>query len=60
MAWTLFHSWPLQPRKASCLEYYEQAASSQVHSENEWWWRPIKEGDPDFKSFYRTQYAKRS
>ncbi len=30
------------------------------YRENEWWWRPIKEGDPDFKSFYRTQYAKRS
>jgi len=30
------------------------------YRENEWWWRPIKEGDPDFKSFYRMQYAKRS
>ena len=29
------------------------------YRDNEWWWRPIKEGDPAFKSFYRTQYAKR-
>jgi dTDP-glucose 4,6-dehydratase len=26
---------------------------------NEWWWRPIKEGDGRFKSYYRTQYETR-
>lgn len=25
---------------------------------NEWWWRPIKEGDGRFKSFYRAQYGR--
>jgi dTDP-glucose 4,6-dehydratase len=26
---------------------------------NEWWWRPIKEGDGRFKSYYRKQYETR-
>ena len=26
---------------------------------NEWWWRPIKEQDPDFKSYYQAQYETR-
>jgi dTDP-glucose 4,6-dehydratase len=26
---------------------------------NEWWWRPIKEQDPNFKSYYHAQYEKR-
>ena len=26
---------------------------------NEWWWRPIKEGDGRFKSYYREQYETR-
>jgi dTDP-glucose 4,6-dehydratase len=26
---------------------------------NQWWWRPIKEQDPNFKSFYRAQYETR-
>ena len=26
---------------------------------NEWWWRPIKEQDPNFKSYYQAQYEKR-
>jgi len=25
---------------------------------NEWWWRPIKERDPDFKAYYQTQYGR--
>ena len=29
------------------------------YRENEGWWRPIKEGDPAFKSYYQAQYAKR-
>jgi len=24
---------------------------------NEWWWRPIKEGDPSFRSYYEKQYG---
>jgi dTDP-glucose 4,6-dehydratase len=27
--------------------------------ENEWWWRPIKEGDPAFNRYYQAQYAER-
>jgi dTDP-glucose 4,6-dehydratase len=26
---------------------------------NEWWWRPIKEQDPNFKAYYEAQYGKR-
>jgi len=26
---------------------------------NEWWWRPIKEQDPAFRSYYAAQYEKR-
>ena len=26
---------------------------------NEWWWRPIKEQDPQFKSYYQAQYETR-
>ena len=26
---------------------------------NEWWWRPIKEQDPAFRSYYQTQYERR-
>jgi len=25
---------------------------------NEWWWRPIKEQDSDFKSYYQSQYGR--
>jgi dTDP-glucose 4,6-dehydratase len=25
---------------------------------NEWWWRPIKEQDSDFKSYYQAQYGR--
>jgi len=25
---------------------------------NEWWWRPIKEQDPRFKSYYQAQYGR--
>jgi dTDP-glucose 4,6-dehydratase len=27
---------------------------------NEWWWRPIKETDPAFRSYYEAQYGRRS
>jgi len=26
---------------------------------NEWWWRPIKENDPNFKAYYQAQYETR-
>jgi dTDP-glucose 4,6-dehydratase len=26
---------------------------------NEWWWRPIKEQDPEFKAFHDAQYGRR-
>jgi dTDP-glucose 4,6-dehydratase len=26
---------------------------------NEWWWRPIKEQDPAFRTYYQTQYGSR-
>lgn len=26
------------------------------YRENEWWWRPIKENDPQFRSYYKAQY----
>ncbi len=30
------------------------------YRENEWWWRPIKENDPAFRSYYQTQYGSRT
>jgi len=27
---------------------------------NEWWWRPIKENDPAFRSYYQAQYERRT
>jgi len=27
---------------------------------NEWWWRPIKEQDPAFRSYYNAQYERRT
>jgi dTDP-glucose 4,6-dehydratase len=29
------------------------------YRQNEWWWRPIKENDPAFTEYYRTQYGAR-
>jgi dTDP-glucose 4,6-dehydratase len=29
------------------------------YRENEWWWRPIKEQDPAFREYYKTQYGSR-
>jgi dTDP-glucose 4,6-dehydratase len=25
---------------------------------NDWWWRPIKEQDPNFRTYYQTQYGR--
>ncbi len=27
---------------------------------NQWWWRPIKENDPAFRSYYHAQYERRT
>jgi dTDP-glucose 4,6-dehydratase len=29
------------------------------YRKNEWWWRPIKQGDPAFKDYYARQYGSR-
>jgi len=29
------------------------------YTQNEWWWRPIKESDPAFRAYYETQYGQR-
>ena len=29
------------------------------YQRNEWWWRPVKEADPRFRSYYETQYGTR-
>ena len=29
-------------------------------AQNEWWWRPIKQGDPAFKAYYERQYGQAS
>jgi dTDP-glucose 4,6-dehydratase len=29
------------------------------YRQNEWWWRPIKEGDPAFQAYYQAQYGNR-
>jgi dTDP-glucose 4,6-dehydratase len=28
------------------------------YRDNEWWWRPIKESDPAYRDYYKTQYGK--
>jgi dTDP-glucose 4,6-dehydratase len=40
----------LEQGLADTVEWYRR---------NEWWWRPIKEGDPGFKAYYQTQYGER-
>ena len=36
------------------------AATVDWYRQNDWWWRPIKDGDPAFRSYYERQYGKRS
>ena len=36
------------PDSPATVEWYRQ---------NEWWWRPIKDGDPAFRAYYDTQYG---
>ena len=35
------------------------AATVAWYRENEWWWRPIKEQDPQFRAYYEAQYGGR-
>ena len=35
------------------------AATVDWYRRNEWWWRPIKDADPAFRSYYDAQYGKR-
>jgi dTDP-glucose 4,6-dehydratase len=40
---------------------FEQGLEDTVswYRQNEWWWRPIKEGDSAFQAYYKTQYDDR-
>jgi len=40
---------------------FDQGLSDTVawYRENEWWWRPIKQGDPAFRRYYEQQYGAR-
>jgi dTDP-glucose 4,6-dehydratase len=41
---------------------FEQGLRDTVdwYRSNEWWWRPIKEQDPAFRSYYNAQYERRT
>ena len=41
---------PFESGLAATVEWYRQ---------NEWWWRPIKDGDAAFRSYYERQYGNR-
>jgi dTDP-glucose 4,6-dehydratase len=41
---------PFEAGLATTVDWYRQ---------NEWWWRPVKDGDPAFRSYYERQYGKR-
>ena len=34
------------------------AATVRWYEANEWWWRPIKQGDPAYRDYYERQYGK--
>ena len=40
---------------------FEQGLRDTVawYQANEWWWRPIKERDPNYKAYIEAQYGKR-
>lgn len=40
---------------------FEQGLAETVawYKANEWWWRPVKERDPQFKAYYNAQYGRR-
>jgi dTDP-glucose 4,6-dehydratase len=35
-------------------------ATVEWYRENEWWWRPVKDGDPAFRAYYQAHYTSRS
>ena len=35
-------------------------ATVEWYQQNEWWWRPIKERDENFRAYYRAQYDQRA
>ena len=43
------------------LARFEEGLAETVtwYRENEWWWRPIKDADPAFRSYYDNQYGNR-
>ena len=41
---------PFEDGLRGTIDWYER---------NEWWWRPIKENDPAFRSYYQAQYGRR-
>jgi dTDP-glucose 4,6-dehydratase len=43
------------------LEQFEEGLAKTVawYRENEWWWRPIKDEDPEYKKYYQGQYGNR-
>jgi dTDP-glucose 4,6-dehydratase len=42
-------------------EHFDEGLAQTVdwYRHNEWWWRPIKEGDAAFRSYYERQYGDR-
>jgi dTDP-glucose 4,6-dehydratase len=42
---------PFDEGLRSTVAWYEQ---------NEWWWRPIKEGDEHYRAYYKAQYGERT
>jgi dTDP-D-glucose 4,6-dehydratase len=43
------------------MEPFDEGLRATVkwHCLNEWWWRPTKEQDPDFRTYYDAQYEQR-
>jgi len=41
---------------------FDKGLADTVHwyRDNEWWWRPIKESDPAFRTYYEAQYGRRT
>jgi dTDP-glucose 4,6-dehydratase len=42
-------------------ERFEEGLAKTVrwYRENEWWWRPIKDEDPEYRQYYQSQYGNR-
>ena len=42
-------------------ERFEEGLAKTVrwYRENEWWWRPIKDEDPEYRKYYQAQYGNR-